>query len=396
MKHYEFEDIESADFQFTDIELNFDYALPERLLFFPQFIPNETACLDDVASLFNIRVAHKNARLKKTRYDSVKKVDEKLDKYASKLRNMFLTHTYRTSEYKIERIIDSRKERIIYKLPYFPDRVAQWALLLVIGDYFLERYHTCSHAAIKGRGTHSAMHAVELALRVDPEGTCWCIMFDIRHFFPTIDHTLLKMMVDEVATNRDIREIQYEIIDSVPENEGVPIGNYYSQFAANLYLSPLDWFLDSFDEVKHHFRYMDNNLVLCATKDEARRVWREITWFVDSRLNLKIKDDWQIFPTKSRVIDFAGYKIQPTHTVIRHRTYRDVRRRRLRAKRYATEKRCLTERGLHQMMSDEGIIRHCTPRIRDDLHSRHIRPTMIQAGIKPSKNMKKAYPNYYE
>lgn len=396
MTEYEFEDIEDPNFQYPDVTLNFEYSLPERLLFFPQFTPNTTATLEDMASRFNIRLAHKNARLRKTRYDSVRLVDEKLDVFVDGLRQKLLSHTYRTSQYRTEKIFDCRKERVIYKLPYYPDRIAQWALLLVIGESFLERYHRESHAAIKGRGTHSAMHSVEFVKRHDAAGSAWCILFDIRHFFPTINHTIMKMMIDEVVTNQDLRELQYEIIDSVPESEGVPIGNYYSQFAANLYLSPLDWYLDSIPEVTHHFRYMDNNVVMFRTKEDARKTWRDIQWFIASRLNLTIKSDWQIFPTASRVIDFAGYKIGDTCTIIRHITFRDVRRRRLRSMRASRATGIIAERARHQLMSDEGIVRHCTKAVRKDLHQRYIAPTMKNAGIKPSKNMKKTYSIYHE
>ena len=53
-----------------------------------------------------------------------------------KLQDMLLNKTYKTSEYETFIKHDTGKDRKIYKLPYYPDRIAQWAILQVIEPIF--------------------------------------------------------------------------------------------------------------------------------------------------------------------------------------------------------------------------------------------------------------------
>jgi hypothetical protein len=43
----------------------------------------------------------------------------------------------------------------------------------------------------------------------------------------------------------------------------------------------------------------------------------EISYYLNSNLNLKIKHNYQVFPVETRGIDFVGYKIFHTHTLLR-------------------------------------------------------------------------------
>ena len=90
----------------------------------------------------NLELAHKNARKNKTYYSDVKKVDLNLDEYLIQLQNMLIWKTYKTSEYEVFTVNDKGKEREIYKLPYFPDRICQWAIMLQIEKYFLQHFLT--------------------------------------------------------------------------------------------------------------------------------------------------------------------------------------------------------------------------------------------------------------
>jgi DNA phosphorothioation-dependent restriction protein DptG len=71
----------------------------------------------------NIKQAHQKARKDKSHYDAVKKTDEILDERAQEISEMLKNHTYKIGEYKTSRYSDRGKERILYKLPYYPDRI---------------------------------------------------------------------------------------------------------------------------------------------------------------------------------------------------------------------------------------------------------------------------------
>jgi hypothetical protein len=39
--------------------------------------------------------------------------------------------------------------------------------------------------------------------------------------------------------------------------------------------------------------------------------------YIETKLNIKFKDNWQIFKVDSRGIDFAGYRVYHTHVLLR-------------------------------------------------------------------------------
>ena len=85
-----------------------------------------------IYDLENLRKAHQHAKKGKGWYKEVIEIDKNPDYYLKQIQEMLINHTYKTSEYEIFTKQDGTKERKIYKLPYFPDRICQWAILQVI------------------------------------------------------------------------------------------------------------------------------------------------------------------------------------------------------------------------------------------------------------------------
>ena len=90
---------------------------------------------EQVYDMENLKLAHQNAKKGKGWYKEVIEIDKNPDLHLKKLQDMLKNKTYKTSEYEIFIKKDGLKEREIYKLPYFPDRICQWALMLVIEPY---------------------------------------------------------------------------------------------------------------------------------------------------------------------------------------------------------------------------------------------------------------------
>lgn len=84
---------------------------------------------EKIYDLENLEKAHKNARKGKTWYEQVKCVDKNVNGYLLNLHIDLVLGTYRTSPYKTFELFDKNKMRTIYKLPYYPDRICQWAIL---------------------------------------------------------------------------------------------------------------------------------------------------------------------------------------------------------------------------------------------------------------------------
>ena len=76
-----------------------------------------------------------------------------------------------------------------------------------------------------------------------PNETLYCLKLDIKKFYPSINLEILKQIIRKKIKDKKLLVILDEIIDSIKttgDTKGVPIGNYLSQFFANLYLTYFD------------------------------------------------------------------------------------------------------------------------------------------------------------
>lgn len=271
---------------------------------------------EKIYDIDNLRLAHKQARRGKSFYTEVKEVDANEDEYLYKLQDMLKNHTYKTSEYEIFEKREGNKLRKIYKLPYFPDRICQWAIIQVIEPYLIKTLTADTYSALPGRGTERARRKVVRALKTDPENTQWCLKIDIQKYYPNINVDKLKAKYRRLFKDSDLLWLLDEIIDSNPDS-GVPIGNYISQYSGNIYLSDFDHRVKEYYGVKHYFRYMDDMVFMAATKEELQDLLYQVKWYLKSTLDLTVKDSWSLFRIDDRGLDFVGYVF--THDTIRLR-----------------------------------------------------------------------------
>lgn len=261
----------------------------------------------------NIELADKKARkCKRTRY-GVRKHDQnkEIDNYALHL--SLLNENYKTSEYTTYKIYEP-KERIIFRLPYYPDRITHHAIMNIMEPIWTKIFTRDTYSCIKGRGIHALVKKLQSDLRKDPNGTMYCAKMDIRKFYPSIDHEILKSIVKKKIKDKSLLKLLFEIIDSA---DRVPIGNYLSQFFANLYMAYFDHWVKEELKVKYYYRYADDIVLLSDDKNQLRSWVLAIKVYLTNVLELKLKDNYQIYPVESRGIDFVGYVCYHDHTLLR-------------------------------------------------------------------------------
>lgn len=150
----------------------------------------------------------------------------------------------------IAALVALAKERLIHKLPYYPDRIVHHAIMNVVEPIWVGRMTADTYANIKGRGIHKCAEKLKHTLYVDPKGTFYCLQLDIKKYYPSIDHEIMKAEVRLTIKDERLLALIDEIIDSC---EGLPIGNYLSQYLANLYLSRFDHRIKEVHHVRHYF-----------------------------------------------------------------------------------------------------------------------------------------------
>lgn len=260
----------------------------------------------------NIELADKNARKCKPNNWGVRKHDKHKVKDNEKLLKSLKELTYKTSQYSTFKIYEP-KERLIFRLPYYPDRIVHHSIMNIMEPIWVKLFISNTYSCIKGRGIHKLAVDLKKALQ-DKDGTKYCLKLDIKKFYPSIDHDILKQIIRKKVKDRQVLTIMDEIIDSA---DGVPIGNYLSQFFANLYLTYFDHWLKEEVGIKYYFRYADDIVILDNNKEHLRNILILIKMYLHHNLNLQIKPNYQVFPVDSRGIDFVGYIFFHTHTLIR-------------------------------------------------------------------------------
>lgn len=121
------------------------------------------------------------------------------------------------------------------------------------------------------------------------------------------------MILDEIIDSTDnVRDVSSKLTNKI--GIGVPIGNYLSQYFANLYLSELDHLCKEELKCKFYYRYADDIVILSHDKDFLHKVLIYIKLYVHT-IGLKVKDNYQIYPVDSRGINFVGYVFYHTHTL---------------------------------------------------------------------------------
>ena len=270
---------------------------------------------DKIVTIENLKLADSRARLGKTKSIGVIKHDKHREENILKLYNSLKNGTYKTSKYKIFKIYEL-KERIIYRLPYYPDRIVHHAIMNILEPIWVSVFTADTYSCIKNRGIHAIVRKLKKDLRENKPETMFCLKLDIKKFYPSIDHDILKGIIRKKIKDVKLLSLLDEIIDSA---EGVPIGNYLSQFFANLTLAYFDHWLKEDKKVKFYYRYADDIVILHSNKQFLHDLFKDIVKYLES-LKLSVKSNYQIFPVEARGIDFVGYVFRHKYVLLRKST----------------------------------------------------------------------------
>jgi retron-type reverse transcriptase len=267
---------------------------------------------DQVCSLDNLQLADQKARKGKSWQYGVQIHERNQEGNILSLQRSLQTKAYRTSKYTTFKVYEP-KEREVFRLPYYPDRITHHAIMNVLEPVFTEMFISHTYSCIKRKGIHGAARDLQDALRDQP-GTQYCLKLDITKFYPSIDHQILKDLLRKKIKDNDLLWLTDEIIDSAP---GLPIGNYLSQYFANFYLTYFDHWIKEQKGIKHYFRYADDLVILASNKEILHQLLSEIREYLFARLKLTVKGNYQVFPVAARGIDFVGYVFFHSHIRLR-------------------------------------------------------------------------------
>lgn len=103
---------------------------------------------EKVYDINNIELADDKARKNKIKKYGINRHDKNRTAENLKLSENIKNLNYHTSKYSTF-VIYEPKERIIYRLPYYPDRITHHAIMNILEPFFVRTFITNTYSCIK-------------------------------------------------------------------------------------------------------------------------------------------------------------------------------------------------------------------------------------------------------
>jgi retron-type reverse transcriptase len=261
---------------------------------------------EKIIDIDNLKLAHKNARKGKTYYQDVKMVDSDPDRFLWQLHDSLKNKTFTTSSYVTKQIYEP-KSRLIYKLPYFPDRIVHHAVMNVLQPVWDKTFIYDLYSAIPGKGIHAGSYRLRQFMG-DKENTRYCLKFDVSKFYPSINHDILMEKIRKKIRCKDTLWLLENVVRSPGGNTNTPIGNYLSQYFSNIYLSDFDHWIKEEKRMRYYIRYCDDGVILHKDKGALKELGIEIEEYLREKLSLTLNPKTGIIDVDKQGIDFLGYR----------------------------------------------------------------------------------------
>lgn len=266
-----------------------------------------------------------------------------------------------------------KKEREIVKPRFDDEQIVHHMVVRQLRPIIIPRLYRYAYGSLPQRGTHGAVKVMTRWRNEYGDKRFYVFEGDVRKFYDSIDTELLKAKLDKLIRDKRFKEVLFRIIDAF--GPGLPKGFYPSPWLANLYMSEFDNFVLQVLKPDHYLRYMDNLFIFHRNKKELHRMEQQIELFLQQRLHLRLKDDWQVYRfekkkkpegmtveeerrwkrrAKGRAVNALGFVIHRDRVTIRKSI---LKRTRAKANHIHKKKR-YTRHDSASMVSRAGVFKH--------------------------------------
>ena len=241
--------------------------------------------------------------------------------------------------------------------PNYADRIVHHLLTKRLEQVYEPRFIHDSYANRCGKGSHAAVRRVQQFVRqvASGQGGGWYLQIDIHNCFYSIPrerawrmmkpvliragvplwvlhttHALLRSPplqagVTMRGTPADHAMVPpHKRLANAPKGCGLPIGNLFSQFVANVLMDALDQYAKHVLGAQRYVRYVDDMLLIDQDRARLESHLAAIEQFLGKELGLSLKADIRLRRLEDG-IDFLGYVVRPTHTLVRPRVVAHAR-----------------------------------------------------------------------
>ncbi len=288
----------------------------------------------ELCNLENLYLAFKKARKGKSKKDYVINYEADLENNLRILQEDLTNKIY--VPYPLKKfIVRDPKTRTIHS-SILKDRIVHHAVINILSPIYEKIFIYDSFASRKNKGTHNAVIRFEsFVKKVSSNGKLvrdyfnnnsikgYVLKADFRHYFDSVNQEVLISILRKKIDDEDVIKLVKAVLENfcISEGIGMPLGNYTSQFFANVYLNELDYYVKHILKARYYIRYVDDFVILHRRKETLDYYLQHINNFLPS---LKIK----LHPNKTEIhalrneITFLGYRIFYHYRLLRKRNAR--------------------------------------------------------------------------
>ena len=295
---------------------------------------------EKLCSTENLILAFNKAKKGKRKKNYVINFELNLKKNLRCLQEDLINKTYNPCSLKKFTIRDPKTRTIHSSI--FRDRIVHHAIINLLNPIYEKIFIYDSFASRKNKGTHNAIIRFKSFVRkVSNNGSLiknsysnnsikgYVLKADIRHYFYSIDHEVLISILRKKIKDEDFIWLIRKVLENfeIEKGKGLPLGNYTSQFFANVYLNELDQFVKYKLKAKYYIRYVDDFVIFNTSKKQLK-IWKQqIEEFLYEKLKLELHKDKSCIIPISKGIDFVGFRNFYNCRFLRRRNIKNMQRK---------------------------------------------------------------------
>lgn len=272
------------------------------------------------------------------------------------LKTELINGTYRPLLTKDRKIWDNRsnKERTIRR-PAFRDQIVHHALMLELQPHIMKHLIKHNIACIPKRGMEYGRKIIK-SWTTHKKDSKYLVQADVKHYYECVDTTILMNFFRKKIRDKRVLALLQLILDTC--TNGLVLGYYVCQWFGALYLSELDHAMKEKFGLKCYVRYVDNILIGCKSKKQAKAVTEYLHKYLASvSLHVKTtgKECIRQFKWHNTFVDFVGVRTyREGFQEVRKTTYMRIRKL---VHRITKSTRCSLSQA-RSLLSRRGIVLH--------------------------------------
>lgn len=254
---------------------------------------------------------------------------ENKDKIIDKVYNGLMNQTYKFHKFNIFYRYENGKKREIYaSCP--EDQVVDTLLdecLKYVFTWKKRLIHPHAYGSIQGRGQHELRKRIQKSIR--GRKTCYVAVLDTRKYYPTIDHEVMKKILERHIKDKWLLWLASETVDRM-EGTGMALGLASSNILGHVYHAEMDWWITNELGAQEYYRFCDDMIIISENKYLLHSMVRSIIRKTKDLLNQEIKSTWQIIDATKNRFNFLGGSINTMNALLTQKNRRRIERKRIR------------------------------------------------------------------